>query len=44
MGRKVDYEVEPVNENLADPVTKEEKDIPINADDFESLIKEKPKT
>jgi hypothetical protein len=43
LGRKVYFDVEPVEECLADPVSKKEMDIAINENDFESLVKQKPK-
>ena len=36
------FDVEPVEDNLAEPVSKQEMDITINEDDFQSLVKEKP--
>ncbi len=42
LGRKVEFEVESFEDNLADPVTKQELDIALNEDDFEPLVKEKP--
>lgn len=43
LGRKVNFDVEKVEELLVEPVTKEEMDVKVNEDDFESLVKQQPK-